>query len=63
MMEAASTSETLVNIYQTTRLYIPEDNAAHASFCIVMLFYILHKSTLVKHEIKKMDSKSVDSFN
>jgi ABC-type arginine transport system permease subunit len=24
MMEAASTSETLVNVYQTTRRYIPE---------------------------------------
>jgi hypothetical protein len=26
MMEAASTSETLVNFYQTTRRYNPEDN-------------------------------------
>jgi hypothetical protein len=26
MMEAASTSETLVNLYQTTRRYIPEDS-------------------------------------
>jgi hypothetical protein len=26
MMEAASTSETLVNIYQTTRRYNPEDS-------------------------------------
>jgi hypothetical protein len=26
MMEAVSTSETLVNFYQTTRRYIPEDS-------------------------------------
>jgi hypothetical protein len=29
MMEAASTSETLVNFYQTTRRYIPEDSQLH----------------------------------
>jgi hypothetical protein len=30
-MEAASTSETLVNFYQTTRRYNPEDSNIHAS--------------------------------
>jgi hypothetical protein len=30
MMEAARTSETLVNFYQTTRRYNPEDN--HLNF-------------------------------
>jgi hypothetical protein len=29
MMEAASTSETSVNFYQTTRRNIPEDNHLH----------------------------------
>jgi hypothetical protein len=29
MMKAASTSETLVNFYQTTRLNIPEDSHLH----------------------------------
>jgi hypothetical protein len=30
MMEAASASETLVNFYQTTRRYNPEDNHLHS---------------------------------
>jgi hypothetical protein len=30
MMEAASTSETSVNFYQTTRRYNPEDSHIHA---------------------------------
>jgi hypothetical protein len=29
MMEAANTSETSVNFYQTTRLYNPEDSNLH----------------------------------
>jgi hypothetical protein len=29
MIEAARTSETLVNFYQTTRRYNPEDNHLH----------------------------------
>jgi hypothetical protein len=29
MMEAARTSETLVNVYQTTRRYNPEDSNLH----------------------------------
>jgi hypothetical protein len=32
MMEAASTSETSVNFYQTTRLNIPEDSQQSASY-------------------------------
>jgi hypothetical protein len=31
MMEAASTSETSVNVYQTTRRYNPKDNHLHTS--------------------------------
>jgi hypothetical protein len=31
MMEAAMTSETLVNFYQTTRRYNPEDSHLHFS--------------------------------
>jgi hypothetical protein len=32
-MEAASTSETLVNFYQTTRRYNPEDSHLHRQTC------------------------------
>jgi hypothetical protein len=35
MMEAASTSETLVNFYQTTRRYNPEDSHFHYITCHV----------------------------
>jgi hypothetical protein len=34
MMEAASTSETLVNFYQTTRRYSPEDSRLHDTVTI-----------------------------
>jgi hypothetical protein len=32
MMEAARTSETLVNFYQTTRRYNPEDSHLHPRY-------------------------------
>jgi hypothetical protein len=35
MMEAASTSETLVNFYQTTRRYNPEDSHLHNEMLVV----------------------------
>jgi hypothetical protein len=33
MMEAARTSETLVNLYQTTRCYNPEDSHLYKHYC------------------------------
>jgi hypothetical protein len=38
MMEAARTSETLVNFYQTTRLYNPEDS--HLQVHIVRPYFL-----------------------
>jgi hypothetical protein len=39
MMEAAGNSETLVNFYQTTRCYNPEDSHLHATcLCMVMIY-------------------------
>jgi hypothetical protein len=35
MMEAASTSETLVNFYQTTRRNNPEDSYLHVYCCLL----------------------------
>jgi hypothetical protein len=34
MMEAARTSETLVNFYQTTRCYNPEDSNLHTLYVL-----------------------------
>jgi hypothetical protein len=49
MMEAARTSETLVNFYQTTRRYNPEDSHLHTSFLIMAnnckLFFISSNET------------------
>ncbi|KDR09581.1 hypothetical protein L798_00317 [Zootermopsis nevadensis] len=40
MTEAARTSETLVNFYQTTRCNNPEDSRLKATFLFLFLFYI-----------------------
>jgi hypothetical protein len=53
MMEAASTSETSVNFYQTTRRNNPEDS--HLNIWVNSVFekiYILHKRSLAS--IRKM---------
>jgi hypothetical protein len=44
MMEAARTSETLVNFYQTTRRYNPEDSHLR---CIV----VLHATKNIKEKV------------
>jgi hypothetical protein len=45
MMQAASTSETSVNFYQTTRRYNPEDSYLHT-----------HRRENVKSKLKKNDT-------
>jgi hypothetical protein len=54
MMEAASTYETLVNFYQTTRRYNPEDNHLHFEVilrtimhCYFLLMELMHRSTQI----------------
>jgi hypothetical protein len=44
MMEAASTSETSVNFYQTTRRYNPEDNHLQCpySFSYYFISFLTH---------------------
>jgi hypothetical protein len=40
MMEAARTSETLLNFYQTTRRYNPEDSHFLSYTCLLNPYYI-----------------------
>jgi hypothetical protein len=47
MMEAASTSETLVNFYQTTRRYNPEDSHLRAHRIALMMEAARTSETLV----------------
>jgi hypothetical protein len=42
MMEAASTSETLLNTYQTTQRYNPEDSHLHTRRCENLKSYMYH---------------------
>jgi hypothetical protein len=52
MMEAARTSETLVNFYQTTRRYNPEDSHLHT-----------HRRENLKSYVKRSVSIHVQFFN
>jgi hypothetical protein len=45
MMEAARTSETLVNFYQTTRCYNPEDSNLHTRRRENLKSYIVHTAS------------------
>jgi hypothetical protein len=46
MMEAACTSETLVNFYQTTRRYNPEDSHLHIRRRENLKSYLLHLTNI-----------------
>jgi hypothetical protein len=46
MMEAARTSETLVNFYQTTRRYNPEDSHLHTAVLFNNANKICHKNMI-----------------
>jgi hypothetical protein len=48
MMEAARTSETLVNFYQTTRCYNPEDSTLHTHRRENLKSYLALTMTVVK---------------
>jgi hypothetical protein len=52
MMEAARTSETLVNFYQTTRHYNPEDSHLHITFPSTLVFQVVssnHNFVRISH--------------
>jgi hypothetical protein len=55
-MEAASTTETLVNFYRTTRRYNPEDGHFHLSFYILLqsLFMISFPSHSALHSFSHL---------
>jgi hypothetical protein len=42
IMDAARTSETLVNVYQTTQRDLPEDSHLHIHCCENLQFHRLH---------------------
>jgi hypothetical protein len=52
MMEAARASETLVNIYQTTWRYNPEDSHLHAHRCENLKSYLHRNGFLLMFNIR-----------
>jgi hypothetical protein len=51
MMEAASTSETSVNLYQTARHHIPEDSHLHTRRCENLKSYLFDFGVTLNHAI------------
>jgi hypothetical protein len=63
MMEAALTSETSVDIYLTTRQYIPEDFISLYSFMFISFFFIfftLYSPVIGYDSVVKHDSKLIE---
>jgi hypothetical protein len=52
MMEAARTSETLENFYQTTRRYNPEDSHLHTHRCENLKHYLTLKWILKEYDVR-----------
>jgi hypothetical protein len=48
-MEAARTSETLVNFYQTTRRYNPEDSYLRKEVCLFVCLFVVYLTTLFQY--------------
>jgi hypothetical protein len=57
-MEAARTSETLVNFYQTTRRYNPEDSHLRTHRCENLKSYLLKWTDLIMKDAGTGDRKS-----
>jgi hypothetical protein len=49
MMEAANTSETSVNVYQTTRRNIPEDCHLREYFIYLYFTFLKNRKTVTEH--------------
>jgi hypothetical protein len=56
MMEAARTSEMLVNFYQTTRRYNPEDSHLHRSGLLRQMESLVHNElTVVANDLRNFE--------
>jgi hypothetical protein len=64
MMEAARTFETLVNFYQTTRCYNPEDSNLHLKSSLLGSMYLVPKTTISRFipEVLAAISESLKSI-
>jgi hypothetical protein len=61
MMEAVSTSETLVNIYQTTWCYNPEDSHLPDHTLMLLMIIIFIPSSFLNTEYQHMQNNNVAS--
>jgi hypothetical protein len=62
-MEASRTSETLVNFYQTTRRYNPEDSHLRNHHRENLKYYLILKTTKAKEQIKERNKMGLYPSN